>query len=71
MNKTRVVNLNNEPYDVYIGRKNNGMHYGNPFDISMGREECISCYKDWLLGIEKYKNLDPTRRNCCYFGEIR
>lgn len=39
------------------------MHYGNPFDISMGRKECISCYKDWLLCMGKYEQLETERRD--------
>jgi hypothetical protein len=53
--KTRVVNLRNEPYDVYIGR---GSKWGNPFShipskvsgvIYVGsREEAISRYAAYI-----------------------
>ena len=53
---TRVVNLNHEPYDIYIGRANPRRHlpqspFANPFKIGQDgtREEVIEKYRKWLL----------------------
>ena len=51
--ETRVVNVRNEPYDVYIGRRCRGHRdegWGNPFAIGRdgNREEVISKYRVWL-----------------------
>jgi len=45
---TRVVNMNFESFDVYIGR---GSIYGNPFVIGVdgNRKQCIEKYKDYIL----------------------
>ena len=45
--ETRVVNVSNEDYDVYIGR---GSQYGNPFKIGPdgNRNEVIKKYEMWL-----------------------
>jgi len=45
---TKVVNVNTDVYDVYIGR---GSIYGNPFIIGVHgtRKECIDQYKQLLL----------------------
>lgn len=52
---TKVVNLRQEPYDVYIGR---GSKWGNPFSWAWGtipkfkvqnRAEAIQKYDEWLL----------------------
>lgn len=69
---TRVVNINREPYDVYIGRAGKGQdgYFGNPIqfnekcpecgrihkDNSTGREELVECYRYWFW--RKIKN-DP------------
>ncbi len=47
MNRTRVVNLRKEKYDVYIGRPSK---WGNPFVIGKDgdREEVIRKYKEWI-----------------------
>lgn len=47
MNKTRVVNLKREEYDVYIGR---GSIYGNPFKIGIDgtRKEVVMKYKKYI-----------------------
>jgi hypothetical protein len=50
---TRVVNLQHEPYDVYIGRSMPGLPgrgWGNPFYIGRDgtREEVIARYRDWI-----------------------
>lgn len=53
---TRVVHLNKEPYDIYIGR---GSKWGNPFSHKKGtlasfvvknRKEAIDKYEEYLLG---------------------
>ncbi len=51
--KTRVVNVRDEPYDVYIGRPCRGHRdegWGNPFKIGRdgNREEVIEKYRAWL-----------------------
>ena len=65
-----VVNIKTSKYDVYIGRKSSGMHYGNPFshrERSMGsvmvdtRKEAIDCYADWLAGT-RFQDVEPQRR---------
>jgi hypothetical protein len=64
---TKVVNLNKEPYDVYIGR---GSKWGNPYttikdketlasEIVDTSEEAISKYKDYVLSNpDLYNSLD-------------
>ena len=46
-NKTKVVNLNLQSYDVYIGR---GSIWGNPFEIGKdgSRTEVIQKYREWI-----------------------
>ena len=48
MDKTRVVNLRKEPYDIYIGR---GSKWGCPFYIPEdgSRTVVIRRYKEYLL----------------------
>lgn len=43
----KIVNLNNEPYDVYIGR---GSKWGNPFKIGPDgtRLQVIEKYEKWI-----------------------
>ena len=43
-----VVNLNDEEYDVYIGR---GSDWGNPYPVweFKNREDCLKAYKWYLL----------------------
>ena len=45
---TRVVNLNKESYDIYIGRPSK---WGNPFQIGTHgtRKEVIEKYRDYIL----------------------
>jgi hypothetical protein len=54
---TRIVNLNKEPYDIYIGR---GSKWGCPFTIIKDRptlakeivstkEEALAKYKEYIL----------------------
>ena len=54
----------------YIGRKREGMHYGNPFscqprslaEVQVNtREESIEECRKWLLG-EAHHDLEPERR---------
>lgn len=56
MRPTRVINLNKEPYDVYIGR---GSKWGNPYThisdketlashIVGSREEAMNKYREYL-----------------------
>ncbi len=49
---TRIVHCKRDKYDVYIGRPSK---WGNPFIIGKDgtREEVISKYEDWLLGVIK------------------
>jgi len=65
-NPTRIVNLNKEPYDIYIGR---GSKWGNPFttiknketlaiEIVDTSEEALSKYKEHILSTpELYDSL--------------
>lgn len=48
MEKTRVVNLRDEPCDVFIGRPSK---WGNPFKIGKGtsREKSIKNYRMWIV----------------------
>ena len=48
MSKTRVVNINKEIYDVYIGRPSK---WGCPFVIGKDgtRKEVIAKYRTWVL----------------------
>jgi hypothetical protein len=64
---TRIVNLNKEPYDIYIGR---GSKWGCPYTIIKDRptlakeivdskEEALSKYKEYVLNSpELMGNLD-------------
>ncbi len=47
-NRTRVVNKNDEPYDVYIGRPSK---WGNPFLIGRDgtREEVVEKFIDYFI----------------------
>ena len=46
--ETKVVNVNKDPYDVYIGR---GTKWGNPFVEGKDgtRKEIIQRFRDWLM----------------------
>jgi len=48
LTKTRVVNIRDESYDIYIGR---GTIWGNPYKIGKdgNREEVIELYRKYLL----------------------
>ncbi len=67
---TKVVNKNVEEYDIYIGRKKQGMHFGNPFSHLDGvpntikvktRDEAVNCFKLWITG-HGFRNVEPDRR---------
>jgi hypothetical protein len=64
MNITRIVNLNKEPYDTYIGR---GSKWGCPYTIIKDRptlakeiveskEEALSKYKEYVLASPELMN---------------
>lgn len=61
---TSVVNLNNEEYDVYIGR---GSKWGNPYThiknketkaefVVSSRKEAIEKYKEYIINNEELLN---------------
>lgn len=68
---TRVVHIRKEKCEVYIGRKDFGMHFGNPFThlvntkvktVKMGsREEAITAFDEWLSG-KGHQDVEPERR---------
>lgn len=66
---TRVVNIRQEPYDVFIGRPSK---WGNPFKLGTDgdRDEVIKKYEEWILGEGIYllKDLESLRgkRLGCY-----
>jgi hypothetical protein len=71
---TTIVHCKNDRYDIYIGRRKNGPHFGNPFShllwavqnglakvLVSNRDEAIKCFKAWLLG-ETHQDLEQQRR---------
>lgn len=67
---TLVVNIKHSEYDVFIGRKREGMHFGNPFsskdssiaeESAENRRDSISKFRKWLNGIA-YHDVEPERR---------
>ena len=70
---TKVVNMRaSTPTkdDVYIGRKNEPFHFGNPFshlnsDIASvhvgNRTEAIAAFRAWILGTD-FTEVEPERR---------
>jgi hypothetical protein len=69
---TKVVNVKNERCDIYIGRRDTRLHFGNPFThlpvkntragIQVGtREEAVEAYRKWLKG-EAYQDYDQVRK---------
>lgn len=73
---TRIVNLNKEPYDVYIGR---GSKWGCPYtiikdrptlakEIVASKEEALSKYKEYVLNtpelMESLDELDGKVLGC-------
>ncbi len=68
---TKVVNLRKEKYSKYIGRKDEPMHYGNPFSIGKSnlakmvmpnRYEALLAFYDWLKGT-RFQDVEPGRRS--------
>lgn len=69
--RTRVVNLNEEPYDVYIGRPSK---WGNPFEVKFGRgrESVVDSYRIHLerlidegtITLEDLQELKGKRLGC-------
>lgn len=67
---TTVVNIKNESCDVFIGRKEAGMHFGNPFShlkksrasvVVASRDEAILCFQLWINGTA-WQHVEPERR---------
>lgn len=67
-----VVHCKKASYDVYIGRHQHGLHFGNPFGIAgipsglvtrtfRSRTEAITAYRAWLTGVQ-YGEVEPERR---------
>ena len=60
----KVVNLKNEPYDLYIGRKNvtynlEESKWANPYSLKFyNREEALSLYETYIRQSELYNSLD-------------
>jgi hypothetical protein len=55
--ETRVVNIQNEDYDVLIDRTTK---WGNKFKVKEhGRKKSISLYKNWILNNKKLMNCLP------------
>jgi len=52
---SKVVNIKNEPCDIYIGR---GSKWGNPFLIGIdgSREEVVNMYAEWVVKQEHLMN---------------
>jgi len=67
----KTVHCKRESFDIYIGRKNTGMHFGNPFSFGgkskisrldfFTREECIDAFREWINGTN-YQDIEPERR---------
>ena len=55
---TRVVNIKNEKYDVYIGRAGRGQdgYFGNPFTITAGQSRGSSLDKYRGYFFDRVKN---------------
>jgi len=71
---TRVVNLRNEPCEVYIGRPS---QWGNPFKVyPMGertRQQAIEEYREWILKQPKLLAALPDlvgKRLGCYCAPL-
>ena len=75
-NDTRVVNLRESDYDIYIGR---GSEFGNPFThikdkktlaqfIVNSRDEAIESYRKWIKAqpdlLDKVETLRGKRLGC-------
>jgi len=55
--KTRLVNVNMEPCEIFIGRPSK---WGNPFreDVHGTKAECVEQYRIWLMKPEQKWILD-------------
>ena len=63
MEEAKVVNINTEPCDIYIGRTRHPYHYGNPFKVGSDgtRTIVIKKFDFWLRGTA-YGDVEPKRR---------
>lgn len=70
MKYTEVVNIRKQRSDIYIGRKNSEVHFGNPFYLTESAlaktkvdslEEALKSFHDWLAGIA-HQDIEPLRR---------
>lgn len=61
--KTKVVNIKNSSFDVYIGR-GKGCRFGNPFKIGQdgSRADVIKKYEKWILNQPDVLKLFPKLR---------
>lgn len=68
----RVVHCKKEKYDVYIGRKRGGFHYGNPWThlststvpgviIVPSREVAVMNFEKWITGKDFFW-IEPERK---------
>lgn len=64
-----IVNVKHAKCDTYVGRRESGMHFGNPWThlpipnaiIVGSRDEAIQAYRDWLEGTG-HSEVEPERR---------
>lgn len=65
-----VVNIHKEKCDIYIGRKKEGMHFGNPFShiknlrgtiYVQDREMAVLAFSLWLSQLG-FNDVEPERR---------
>ena len=66
MERTIVVNVKTDEYDINIGRTpGKTLHFGNPFPLTSDkpedRQKCIQRFSDWLFG-RRFQDLEPERR---------
>ena len=64
MMKTKVANIRNADYDVYIGRSGRGQdgYFGNPFILSAGEPRGASLDKYRVYFYDRLKTDDEFRR---------
>jgi hypothetical protein len=64
---TKVVNINKDNYDLYIGRPSK---WGNPFSIGKDgtRKEVIQKYREWIVSqenlLDSLSELEGKRLGC-------
>lgn len=60
---TSVVNISRAGYNLYIGRKQKPLHWGNPFRVSYNcnRLRAVLMFYDWLTGAD-HQEVEPERR---------